>query len=223
LSTLGRNVTRTANGDVTLANIPPISQGPRGFCLPSAWEKCLLYLGRPIDIYKLIEKGDTGAHGTSYSKMTSVMAVELGKQGLDVKLLSDTAPKISAIRPYIDQGLPVIWALDASSLRDWVERSPRREYTGLPKTPPLVTKRNLEHPAGHAMTVIGYNVLYREVALSDTTELGSALPVIWITEEDAVKASMGEPLAVIIPKEGNITSPGAGSGAGAPPPGRHYY
>lgn len=219
METLLRNVSRLANGDVTISNVPPICQGPRSFCLPAAWEKCLLYLGSSINIYKLIEKGGTEERGTSFSKMTSVMSVELGKQGMNVKLLNETAPKISAVRPYIDQGLPVIWALEASSLADWVERTPRRGPMGLPKSPALVSKMNPAHPMGHAMTVIGYNILLKEIALSDTTELGSSLPVIWITEEDAVKSSAGEPLIVLSPKVGSSSSGEDGS----PPPGRHYY
>ncbi|MGB0743541.1 MAG: hypothetical protein ACPGSB_03345, partial [Opitutales bacterium] len=47
------NVRENELGDVLIANIPMVDQGPKGYCVPATMERCLRYMGIRADMYTL--------------------------------------------------------------------------------------------------------------------------------------------------------------------------
>ncbi|MGB0744437.1 MAG: hypothetical protein ACPGSB_07905, partial [Opitutales bacterium] len=47
------NVEKRSNGDVVIKNLPMVSQGEGGFCVPATFERYLHYVGIPADMYTL--------------------------------------------------------------------------------------------------------------------------------------------------------------------------
>ncbi|MEM9481724.1 MAG: hypothetical protein AAGA58_18900, partial [Verrucomicrobiota bacterium] len=57
------NVERRDNGDVIIANLPMVDQGPKGYCVPATFERCMRYLDVPADMYLLAMAGQSGLGG----------------------------------------------------------------------------------------------------------------------------------------------------------------
>ncbi|NJK91819.1 MAG: hypothetical protein HC904_08340 [Blastochloris sp.] len=195
---------RTASGDTLIGSLPPVSQGDRGYCVPASWEKVLLYHGLNFNVYELAQAGGTKTYGTQAARFSREMENLLTPLHYKVRSLPQTPRGIAAIKPHIDQGLPVIWYMNAATLREWVGRNSMRNK----HLPPTTFSTKNIPPAYHALLIIGYNEGYKEIALSDSTELGSSLPSIWIHEAEFLDADLGQDsLTVIVPP---ATSGGGG-------------
>lgn len=212
------SVRRRPNGDVVISGIPPISQGPRGFCVPASWEKLIRFNGLDLDVYQLAERGGTNVQGTMLAPFAAQMAALLDPKGFQVQFPAKGPPKLEQIRAQIDAGRPLLWGMDSRQFPVWVARSVRRTTRlptdALPPPPP--------EPAPHALLIIGYNAGFREVALSDSTELGARFPEIWVTLEDVERADLGQELVVLVPAGDG--SAGSGSVPGRQgPAGKRWY
>lgn len=195
-----------SNGDVVVTGIPAISQGPRGFCVPASWEKCLRYHGLNLDVYELGEKGGTDFNGTPFIPFAAKMAPMLEARHFKMQLLKPDALGLAMVKAYIDQASPLIWCMDARELRYWVERSRKRssylndEAEGVFKDPYAAVRQ----PAPHAILIVGYNATLKEFALSDSTELGSGEGEIWIKEKELLSYSLPEGLVAVLPEDSGL-------------------
>ncbi len=198
---------RTGSGDIYIDALPPISQGNRNYCVPASWEKLLRHFGLGVNVYELAQKGGTQIQGTMYMPFAKQMEHFLSPANYKVQYLPNDETELEAIQRSINQGLPVIWALNANLLPYWIERTSKRGNQ-LP-TSSIISTQSLS-PAYHALLIIGYNKSYREIALSDSTELGSSALQIWITEAEMMDASVkSTPKIVVIPPSSiGVTSPG---------------
>lgn len=177
-----RYVKRSSNGDVIISGIPKISQGNRGYCVPATWEKLLRHYGLGFNVYDLAVEGDTAITGSTFTRFTGRMSSMLKPHQYQVKYLRFYPEDINSVAGYIDQGLPLIWHMNSQFLREWVRRNSSRRGS-LPDSPIYA---NPSGPIqGHALLIIGYNKQHGELALSDSTELGSSLDAIWIHGEEA--------------------------------------
>ncbi|GAB4248782.1 MAG: hypothetical protein OHK005_15400 [Candidatus Methylacidiphilales bacterium] len=203
------SVKRRPNGDVVISGIPPISQGPRGFCVPASWEKLIRFNGLDLDVYQLADRGGTDVQGTMLAPFAAKMATLLEPKGFLVQFPAKGPPTMDVLRNHIDAGRPVLWGMDSRQFPAWVARSVKRT-TRLPTAPPATPPPD---PAPHALLIIGYNAGFQEVALSDSTELGARFPEIWISMADVQASDMGQDLVVLTPK---TTSTSGTSGNSSP-------
>lgn len=189
-------VERRPNGDVVISQIPPISQGNRNFCVPASWEKNLRYFGLALNVYELAEAGGTSVQGSLYRRFANQVAREIEPIGFRVSYLRGGPDDYDLLSKYIDQGLPVVWAMDARLLPQWVLQSQSRR-SSLPAQEP---RQPIGTPAFHALLIIGYNRKAKEVALSDSTELGHRTPEIWASAEEIRRSHVpSEPLIALLP------------------------
>lgn len=189
-------VLRRPNGDVVITKIPPISQGDRNFCVPASWEKNLRYFGVALNVYELADSGGTEVQGSPYRRFASRVTREISPLGFQVDPLRHAPDNLAELARSIDAGLPVVWAMDAQLLPHWVAQS-RSRRESLTNSPPRSMGPD---KAYHALLIIGYNARHKEVALSDSTELGHATPEIWAAVEEIKRCHVpSEPLIVLRP------------------------
>lgn len=192
-------VKREKNGDVYISSIPKISQGSRGYCVPATWEKVLRHNGLGFNVYDLAEEGNTTVNGSYFSVFTGRIKGMLKPYDYKVEHMRFSPDNLKKVSSYINKGLPIIWHMDAQDLKRWVDRNKHRRGR-LPQG----SESDVLNPmrwAGHALLIIGYNSREGEIALSDSTELGSGEQVIWIhtSEAKAAHQEQTELLAVIPP------------------------
>lgn len=223
------NVDRRSGGDLVLQGIPNISQGARNYCTTATWQKVLRYYGFSPDIFELAEKGGTTTSGSEGSQFAAKMSVGLKAQGLQVDYIKGSAENLSAYRTYLDRGMPVIWNMDSRYLPAWYVRSKERKRSLAGKD---ITEKDLvkmgasTESAPHTLLIIGYNLLAKEIALSDSTELGHGEAEIWVRLSEAGLAHKeypGSQLLAVVP------SPKVGTGGtttvapSSVPAGKKYY
>ncbi|NJL18916.1 MAG: hypothetical protein HC901_00980 [Bdellovibrionaceae bacterium] len=227
ISELPRRADRRSNGDVVLEGVPAVSQGARNYCVPASWEKCLLYYGlKDLDVYALAQTGGTTVNGTMFMPFTAKVNPVLEERGFLAQLVKEPAQQVSAVKSYIDRGVPLLWALNAAQLPEWVARSANR--TGRLKEIKPVRGAKEPPDAPHALMIIGYNSGFNELCLSDSTELGASSPEIWIMAKEAEQMGYRETeMVAVVPKA--LGSDGGGAartpGAGTPVPysGKKWY
>ena len=72
------NVEKRANGDLVILNIPMVDQGPKGYCVPATFERCMRYMEIPADMYLLAMAGNTGmGGGTVISTLVNAVQQEV--------------------------------------------------------------------------------------------------------------------------------------------------
>ncbi len=199
-ATLKQRVEHRANGDVVLREIPMVNQGPKGYCVPATWERVLRYLGIPADMYVLAMAGQTQAGGG-----TTIAAMMLGAGEVvrrNGRRLINGTGKLStrSVAKYIDDGLPIIWALfvdpatDRDLFRRTSERSQAADWAGyLDALKPIrkaAAKIRISRANGHVCMIIGYNAQTDELAISDSW--GPQFAERWITVEEANAISQGQ-------------------------------
>jgi len=204
--TLASRIQRRANGDVILSDLPMVNQGPKGYCVPATWERALRYMGIPADMYVLAMAGETGFGGGTNTKAISDGARDLVRRhGRRIRVERGRLT-LRGIAAFIEDGLPVIWAMysmpsvdrelsrrmrERSAITDWPEWSQR--LSAVRRT----ARRIQVHPTrGHVCLIIGYNAATRELAVSDSW--GPQFAERWITLEEAEAISQGE-IMIIYP------------------------
>lgn len=198
---LASRVVRRKNGDVVVSEIPMVNQGPKGYCVPATWERYLRYLGIPADMYALARVGSSGYGGGTYlapiAEAVDDMARVFGRklEYVDHSLDPDD------IADYIDDGLPLMWAVysdnhlykevinkrtrERKKTSDWDEW--KRKLEGIRDA---LEDNRPSRTGGHVCMIIGYNEKTGEIATSDSW--GPAFEERWMTEEEAQALSMGK-------------------------------
>jgi len=183
------NVSRKKNGDVMVENIPVVYQGPKRYCGPAVFERCMRYLEIPADMYELAAgSGTTVDRGTMIDDLLDAARPEIRKHGASIKIIHGQ-PNWEDIERTINLGLPLVWAMHATpeyrqrvrsrmahrvqaeSVDEW-KAALDQELKTAEKLPDTESFR-------HVMLIVGYNRQTREIAVSDTTRRG-AKPV-WLT------------------------------------------
>lgn len=89
-SGLTANVKREANGDVLIANVPMVDQGPKGYCAVATAERVFKYYGIPVDQHEMAQVADTtDGGGTSPDKMLAALNKLEGRMGVSVRIIED--------------------------------------------------------------------------------------------------------------------------------------
>ncbi|HSI09487.1 MAG: C39 family peptidase [Rariglobus sp.] len=191
-------ITRRANGDVILDQIPMVNQGPKGYCVPATFERYLRYAGIPADMYELAATGGTDfGGGSSFETMTASLDRFVRRQGRRL----EKAPlklTVQGIARYIDEGRPIIWGLYSTEAYNALANAntlARRTITdGAPWKPVLTPAELAEiHPeseTSHACLIVGYNRVSNEIAVSDSW--GPKFQERWVPAPAALKASQDE-------------------------------
>lgn len=196
---LKQRVERRPNGDVVVAQIPMVDQGPKGFCVPATWERFLRYMGIPADMYVLAMAGGTEfGGGTIVSLMTANAEDIVQRNGRRLDSVSG-GPNIRKLASHIDDGLPLMWGVlvDLKFERDLVFRAEdRKKVTDwnewMEKLKPIrKAAKDLKPPRenGHMRMIIGYNPQTEEIAISDSW--GPEFQERWLTVEEAEAIASG--------------------------------
>lgn len=87
---LTANLKREANGDVLIANVPMVDQGPKGYCAVATAERVFKYYGIPVDQHEMAQVADTGeGGGTSPSKMYEALNKLEGRLRVRVRVVEN--------------------------------------------------------------------------------------------------------------------------------------
>ena len=190
---LTKRVTRRANGDVIISDLPMVDQGRKGYCVPATFERLLRYYGLPVDMNLLAMAGKTEAGGgTSISQIQSATCNVIADSGGAIHPRNFSG-SIQEIKPLIDAGKPLIFAhfstrefnkrvddrmerrLAVTNWDDWTTKFLPSMKKGSPLKP--------DHLYGHVCLIIGYNDKSREIAITDSW--GPSTTERWMTEEEA--------------------------------------
>jgi hypothetical protein len=190
------NVQRRDNGDVVIADIPMVDQGPKGYCVPATAERAMRYLGVPADMYVLAMAGGTGlGGGTSVNALLEGVGRDIKRKGRSFDQWSGPL-KIKDLAKYIDKGVPIIWGMYSTD--DWNsranERTKRRseltEWSEWKAEMDLLNKTaglTKDASTAHVVLVIGYNPETNEIAFSDSW--GERYMERWMTLAEAESIS----------------------------------
>lgn len=89
-SGLPANVKRETNGDVFIANVPMVDQGPKGYCAVATAERVFKYYGIPVDQHEMAQIADTtDGGGTSPDKMYAALNKLEGRLKVSVRVIED--------------------------------------------------------------------------------------------------------------------------------------
>ncbi len=191
-------ITRRANGDVILDQIPMVNQGPKGYCVPATFERYLRYAGIPADMYELAAAGGTDfGGGTSFLSMTRSLDRFVRRQGRRLEQVS-LKLTIAGLARYIDEGRPIIWGLYSTetfnALADDNTKARREAPEKFPLKPALtpaqIATLKPDTSTAHACLIIGYNRATNEVAVSDSW--GPHFQERWVPVAAAQKITQDE-------------------------------
>jgi len=89
-ATLTANVTKEANGDVVIKNVPMVDQGPKGYCAVATTERVLRYYGLEVDQHEMAAVANTAnGGGTSPTEMVKALAALTGRLKVHIRTLKD--------------------------------------------------------------------------------------------------------------------------------------
>ena len=110
------NVDNRPNGDTVIRNIPMVDQGPKGYCVPATFERCMRYMEIPADMYLLAMAGNTGLGGGTHTP-TLVKSVqqEVWAAGRTFDSLPGH-PGFREIQRSIDSGVPILWGMHSTEV-----------------------------------------------------------------------------------------------------------
>lgn len=182
------NVKTDENGDVHIANIPMVDQGPKGYCVPATMERILKYYNIPdVDMHKIAAACKTNVGGgttlnnvmNDFKKVCSTFKLKMAKVN---------GFTLNSISSMIDRGIPVCWTLFSTDayMKRMVENSDKRttanfaEYAKTLKDQPKI-KREMKN--AHLCLIIGYNKKSKEIAVSNSW--GEQYSIHWVRFDDA--------------------------------------
>ncbi len=194
------NVENRTNGDAVIRNIPMVDQGPKGYCVPATFERCMRYMEIPADMYLLAMAGSTGLGGGTHTP-TLVKSVqqEVWAAGRTFDALSGH-PSFREIQRMIDSGVPILWGLHSTETfnriannrttqrksinpKDW-KKTVEEESEGILKRP----KPHIQD-SRHICIIHGYNKETEEIAFTDSW--GERYRERWISAAEAEHFSQG--------------------------------
>ncbi|RYD28093.1 MAG: hypothetical protein EOP87_20175 [Verrucomicrobiaceae bacterium] len=194
------SIVKEANGDVHLAEIPMVDQGPKGYCAPATFERAMRTMGLEADMYLLAMVGQTSAGGgTSVGLLLENVKHQVLSKGRRIKEEQLKDLRIRDFKRYIDEGIPVMWTMcsmeqynkiadkttaERAKVTDWgtYATTLAAEYSPLAET---------EKPASnyHICMITGYNEKTQEIAVSDSW--GARFELRWVPIAAANWASSG--------------------------------
>ena len=188
------NVEKRGNGDVVIRNIPMVDQGPKGYCVPATFERCMRYMEVPADMYLLAMAGSTGLGGGTHTP-TLVKSVqkEVWSAGRTFKSLKGH-PSFKELMRFIDSGIPILWGLHSTDKFNQIANTRTKDRIGvsLDAWKGRIKKaakemQSLSRPhiseARHICIIHGYNKETGEIAFTDSW--GDRYKERWIGVEEA--------------------------------------
>lgn len=84
------NLKKEENGDVLIANVPMVDQGPKGYCAVATAERVFKYYGIPVDQHEMAQVADSSSDGgTSPSKMYEALNKLEGRLRVRVRVVEN--------------------------------------------------------------------------------------------------------------------------------------
>jgi hypothetical protein len=187
------------NGDVIITQLPMADQGYKGYCVPATWERVLRYTGVPGDMYTLSRIGDAGfGGGENGLEVAKELDKTLYDYGRHVEIINPTHLDYIAVRHYIDDGVPIFWAVNPKGYDPAEQR-----YSLCDRDKDFDTWKKLLDQArstqdwsplpwdgGHQVLIIGYNPDTKELAWTDPW--GRKTSERWMTQEEAQHCTLGQ-------------------------------
>ena len=192
------NVERRDNGDVVIGNIPMVDQGPKGYCVPATFERCMRYMEVPADMYLLAMAGSTGLGGGTHTPtLVESVQKEVWSAGRTFKPLKGH-PSFKELMRLIDSGIPILWGLHSTEQFNRIANERTRERVGVSpdswkETIKEASKqvKGLAKPhiseARHICIIHGFNKETEEVAFTDSW--GDRYKERWVGAEEALHFS----------------------------------
>ncbi len=194
------NVERRDNGDVVIRNIPMVDQGPKGYCVPATFERCMRYMEIPADMYLLAMSGSTGlGGGTVVSVLVNSVQKEVWGAGRTFKTLQ-AQPNFRDLQKLLDEGVPVLWGMHST---EWFNDTADRRTALRRSTDAESWKKIVEKAADkvadlpkphrsenlHICIIHGFNKETEEIAFTDSW--GPRFVERWIGVAEAEHFSHG--------------------------------
>ena len=194
------NVENRNNGDVVIMNIPMVDQGPKGYCVPATFERCMRYMEIPADMYLLAMAGNTGmGGGTVISTLVNAVQQEVWAAGRTLKTV-DGFPSFKELEKFLKDGVPVLWGMhstqwfnDTANRRTAMRRSSQSDMwkkiieTADDKVDSMARPQRGENL--HICIIHGYNKTTGEIAFTDSW--GPRFTERWISAKEAEHFSSG--------------------------------
>ncbi|MEM1295813.1 MAG: hypothetical protein AAGH89_10645 [Verrucomicrobiota bacterium] len=193
------NVEQRENGDVVVSNLPMVDQGPKGYCVPATFERCMRYLGIPADMYLLAMAGETAmGGGTSGQALMDAVGSDIRRKGRGFDTFRMDEMEFRKLAKYIDEGIPVMWGMYSTKPFNQLanETTKRRKevedwgaYAATLETEMESRELAVDRDTAHITLIIGYNEETNEIAFSDSW--GERYTERWVPAEDAADISQG--------------------------------
>ena len=192
------NVERRDNGDVVIGNIPMVDQGPKGYCVPATFERCMRYMEVPADMYLLAMAGSTGLGGGTHTPtLVESVQKEVWSAGRTFKPLKGH-PSFKELMRLIDSGIPILWGHHSTEQFNRIANERTRERVGVSpdswkETIKEASKqvKGLAKPhiseARHICIIHGFNKETEEIAFTDSW--GDRYKERWVGAEEALHFS----------------------------------
>lgn len=194
------NVEKRNNGDVVIMNIPMVDQGPKGYCVPATFERCMRYMEIPSDMYLLAMAGNTGlGGGTVIGTLVEAVQQEIWASGRTLKTV-DGFPPFKELEKYLEDGIPVLWGLhstqwfnDTANRRTAMRRSSQSDMWKKVIATADEKVENMARPQRgenlHICIIHGFNKITGEIAFTDSW--GPRFTERWISAKEAEHFSSG--------------------------------
>ena len=176
LSDLPRNVEEDSEGNTWIANIPMVDQGPKGYCVVASTQRLFEYYGIPADQHQIAQiAGSDAERGTNSAAMAQCLEKidyrfktrfkalgvlstrgrlhEMDKNGRLTDKTMDRKKFEKTVRDYVDDGIPLLWALTLGRFPEEPAISPQAS-------------------GGHMRMIIGYNDDEEKLVFSDSWGAG---------------------------------------------------
>ena len=188
LSELAASVKRNHQGDVWIAGIPMVDQGPTGYCVVASAQRLFEYYGISCDQHQLAQlAGSQAQGGTSSGEMMKALQSIDGPFKTQFKVLmalysdgrlreyrnqkpADEKEFQKLILEYVSKGVPLLWGL---------------ELGRYPEEPPL----KVQEGGGHMRLIIGCNPKTGQLIFTDSWGPGHEMKRMKIS--DAYQATHG--------------------------------
>lgn len=194
------SIVKADNGDVSIAEIPMVDQGPKGYCVPATFERAMRTMGLEADMYLLAMVGQSQAGGgTSVELLLDNVRHQVLSKGRRIKDEPLSELRIKDVKRYIDQGVPIMWRLCSmaayneiadkntaarAKVTDW-----KTYTTDIATASAGIAKSPKPEAQYHLCMIIGYNEATQEIAVSDSW--GPSFERRWVPISVANWASNG--------------------------------
>ena len=168
-SSLSKNVTKTADGDVYITGVPMVDQGAKGYCVVASCQRLFEYYKIACDQHEMAQLAGSSAEGG-----TSSLAMEATLDKIDnrfnTRFKALISPSLGRERNYrppdgkkfteyiknsVAEGIPLLWALNLGIARE---------------DPPLPAGGQMT--GGHMRMIIGYNEVRGQIIFTDSWGAG---------------------------------------------------